>query len=81
MDNLKKANVYTTDMLFPITLEYSHNEYMNIKENIEEIIVASDGFSELFAKELPKKEFAKHDDVSAIMISLKRKISSEPLLK
>ncbi len=37
MDNLKKANVYTTDMLFPITLEYSHNEYMNIKENIEEI--------------------------------------------
>lgn len=50
-------------------------------ENIEEIIVASDGFSELFAKELPKKEFAKHDDVSAIMISLKRKISSEPLLK
>ncbi len=37
MDNLKKAKVYTTDMLIPITLEYSHNEYMNIKENIDEI--------------------------------------------
>lgn len=39
--------------------------------SIEEIIIASDGFSELFAKKLPKEEFAKHDDVSAIMISFK----------
>lgn len=37
MENLKKDCVYTIDMLFPITLEYSHNEFMNIKENIDEI--------------------------------------------
>ena len=29
------AKVYTTNMLFPITLEYSHNEFMNIKEHID----------------------------------------------
>ncbi len=37
MQELKKDKVYTTDMLFPIQLEYPKNEYMNIKDNIEEI--------------------------------------------
>ncbi len=37
MQELKKDKVYTTDMLFPIQLEYSKNEYMNIKDNLDEI--------------------------------------------
>lgn len=38
MKALEERKVYTTDMLFPIQLEYSHNEFMNIKEHIDEII-------------------------------------------
>ena len=38
MKALEERDVYTTDMLFPIQLEYSHNEFMNIKEHIDEII-------------------------------------------
>ncbi len=34
MDNKK---VYTTSMLFPLQLEFSHNEFMSIKNHIEEI--------------------------------------------
>ena len=37
MDALTKRDVYTTSMLFPIQLEYSKNEYMNILHNIDEI--------------------------------------------
>lgn len=37
MDALAKRDVYTTSMLFPIQLEYSKNEYMNILHNIDEI--------------------------------------------
>lgn len=37
MEELKHENVYTTDMLIPITLEYPNNEYMKIKDNIENI--------------------------------------------
>lgn len=37
MEALKGRDVYTIDMLFPITLEYSHNEYMNILSNIDRI--------------------------------------------
>ena len=37
MEALKSDKVYTTNMLFPIQLEYSSNEFMNIKDNIEEI--------------------------------------------
>lgn len=37
MKALKEKEVYTTSMLFPIQLEYSKNEYMNILHNIEEI--------------------------------------------
>ena len=37
MKALKTREVYTTSMLFPIQLEYSHNEFMNIKEHIDEL--------------------------------------------
>ena len=35
---LRDDDVYVTNMLFPLTLEYTTNEYMNIKNNIDEII-------------------------------------------
>ncbi len=34
---LRDDDVYVTNMLFPLTLEYTTNEYMNIKNNIDEI--------------------------------------------
>ena len=37
MKALEEKEVYTTSMLFPIQLEYSHNEFMNIKEHIDEL--------------------------------------------
>ena len=37
MNALKNDKVYKTTMLFPIQLEYPHDEFMNIKENIENI--------------------------------------------
>ncbi len=37
LDKIESKQVYTTQMLFPITLEYPKNEYMKILENIEEI--------------------------------------------
>ena len=37
MKALETREVYTTSMLFPIQLEYSHNEFMNIKEHIDEL--------------------------------------------
>lgn len=35
LDNLKKKKTYTTDMLFPIQIEYSKKEFMAIKNNID----------------------------------------------
>jgi len=37
LDKLNSKQVYTTQMLFPIQLEYPKNEFMNIKEHINEI--------------------------------------------
>lgn len=37
MESLRNSKTYTTDMLFPVQLEYSHTEFMNIKENINEL--------------------------------------------
>lgn len=37
MKALEEREVFTTSMLFPIQLEYSHNEFMNIKEHIDEL--------------------------------------------
>ncbi len=37
VDAINAKQVYTTKMLIPLTLEYSHNEFMNIKENISEL--------------------------------------------
>ena len=37
LEKIESSKVYTTQMLFPITLEYPKNEYMKILENIEEI--------------------------------------------
>ncbi len=37
VDQIESKKVYTTNMLFPITLEYSTNEFMRIKEHIDEI--------------------------------------------
>jgi len=34
---IESSNNYTTNMLFPIQLEYSQNEFMNIKNHIDEI--------------------------------------------
>ena len=34
LNRLENKKVYTTSMLFPVTLEYSKNEYMNIKDNL-----------------------------------------------
>ena len=34
LNRLENKKIYTTSMLFPITLEYSKNEYMNIKDNL-----------------------------------------------
>ena len=33
----KSDEIYVTNMLFPLTLEYTTNEFMNIKSNLEEI--------------------------------------------
>ena len=38
LNRLENKKIYTTSMLFPITLEYSKNEYMNIKNNINILI-------------------------------------------
>lgn len=51
-------------------VEYTEKR-MSLKE-VDEIIFSSDGFSELLFGQLPKKDMAKHDDVSAILIRLKR---------
>ncbi len=37
LNEMNNAKVYTTSMLFPLQLEFTHNEFMNIKNNIEEI--------------------------------------------
>ena len=34
---LRSDDIYITNMLFPLTLEYSTNEYMNIKNHLDEI--------------------------------------------
>ena len=34
LNRLENKKIYTTQMLFPINLEYSKNEYMNIKDNL-----------------------------------------------
>ena len=36
-EELSKSKVYVTDMLIPLTLEYSHNEFMSINNNIDKI--------------------------------------------
>ena len=38
LNALRSDEVYVTNMLFPLTLEYPTNEFMNIKNNIDEII-------------------------------------------
>ncbi len=38
LNALRSDDVYVTNMLFPLTLEYPTNEFMNIKNNIDEII-------------------------------------------
>ncbi|WP_196601150.1 SpoIIE family protein phosphatase [Pectinatus frisingensis] len=43
-------------------------------EDIDEIIFSSDGFSELLFKDIQDTDPAKHDDVSAILVKLKRNI-------
>ena len=59
-------------------LGYEPNvDYDEIKvdlSNVEELMFTSDGFSELFFHKncLPKRNIAKHDDVSAIKINFKR---------
>ena len=35
MNALKEQKFYTTNMLFPICIEYSHNEYLKLKENFD----------------------------------------------
>ena len=35
VEQMKNKKYYITDMLFPIQLEYSHNEFMTIKEHID----------------------------------------------
>ena len=34
---MENKKIYTTNMLFPLELEYNHNEFMAIKEHIEDI--------------------------------------------
>lgn len=47
-------------------------------ENVEEIIFSSDGFSEIiFHNDKLPKPMAKHDDVSAVIVTLKRQITEE----
>ena len=35
LKRLEDKKIYTAQMLFPVTLEYSKNEYMNIKDNLQ----------------------------------------------
>ncbi len=42
LEAFENAKIYTTDMLFPLQLEYSQNEFMNINENIN--IIKDMGF-------------------------------------
>ena len=44
-------------------------------EDIDEIIFSSDGLSELLFKDMQDTDPAKHDDVSAILVKLKRNIA------
>ena len=37
VEEMKNKKVYTTNMLFPLELEYNHNEFMAINEHIEDI--------------------------------------------
>ena len=37
LNKLKNDKIYTTSMLIPITLEFSHNEFMKLKDNMEVI--------------------------------------------
>ena len=37
VEEMKSKKIYTTNMLFPLELEYSHNEFMMINEHIEDI--------------------------------------------
>ena len=71
------------DMLKPVMLknyllgyepDVVYDEIEVNLNDVEEIMFTSDGFSELFyhKKDLPKKNIAKHDDVSAIKINIKR---------
>ena len=46
VENLKNKKVYTTDMLFPIQLEYPHNEFITIKDHIDIIKNIGIGVSE-----------------------------------
>ena len=41
-EKLSSNQVYKTNMLFPITLEYTANEFMNIKDNLE--VITNMGF-------------------------------------
>lgn len=35
MKNLEEQQTYTTNMLFPLQIEYAHNEFLKLKDNIE----------------------------------------------
>ena len=37
LDKISNQKIYTTNMLFPLTLEYSHNEFMKIKSHMDVI--------------------------------------------
>ncbi len=42
LKKLKEAKIYTTNMLFPITIEYTPNEFMKLKDNMD--VIKSLGF-------------------------------------
>lgn len=37
VEEMKSKKIYTTNMLFPLQLEYSHNEFMIIEEHLDDI--------------------------------------------
>ena len=46
LEKMASKKIYTTQMLFPVQLEYSHTEFMNIKNNIQELLDLGFGVEE-----------------------------------
>ncbi len=46
LEKMASKKIYTTQMLFPVQLEYSHTEFMNIKNNIQELFDLGFGVEE-----------------------------------